>query len=62
MPNKADPSLQTWATNKPGQDERTDLPSWMAYSALQLVYGHTSHGRCCHFDLDAPYYSLYGEM
>lgn len=40
MPNKSDPTLRTWATNKPGQEESTNLPSWMAYSALQLVYGH----------------------
>eukprot|EP01051_Picozoa_sp_SAG22_P011910 SAG22_NODE_1187_length_5217_cov_5.282532_3_plen_277_part_00 len=40
VPNKSDPTLRTWATNKPGQDEGTDLPSWLAYSALQLVYGH----------------------
>jgi hypothetical protein len=35
VPNKSDPTLRTWATNKP-----SPLPSWMAYSALQLVYGH----------------------
>ena len=40
VPNKLDPTLRTWATNKPGQDESTNLPSWMAYSALQLIYGH----------------------
>ena len=35
VPNKSDPTLKTWNTNKP-----SPLPSWMAYSALQLVYGH----------------------
>jgi hypothetical protein len=40
VPNKADPTLKTWATNKPGQNQSSNLPSWMAYSALQLVYGH----------------------
>lgn len=40
VPNKSDTTLRTWSTNKPGQDESTNLPSWMAYSALQLVYGH----------------------
>ena len=40
VPNKSDPTLKTWATNKPNQDQSTNLPSWMAYSALQLVYGH----------------------
>ena len=40
VPNKSDPTLRTWATNKPNQSESTDLPSWMAYSALSLVYGH----------------------
>lgn len=40
VPNKTDPSLRTWNTNKVGQDERTNFPSWMAYSAHQLVYGH----------------------
>lgn len=40
MPNKSDSTLRTWATNKPGQNQSTELPSWMAYSALQLVYGH----------------------
>eukprot|EP01052_Picozoa_sp_SAG31_P029775 SAG31_NODE_2990_length_4812_cov_6.899215_2_plen_779_part_00 len=40
VPNKSDATLKTWVTNKPGEDESTDLKSWMAYSALQLVYGH----------------------
>ena len=40
VPNKSDTTLKTWSTNKPGQNESSDLPSWMAYSALQLVYGH----------------------
>ena len=40
VPNKSDTTLRTWATNKPGQNQSTNLPSWMAYSALQLVYGH----------------------
>ena len=40
VPNKSDPTLKTWNSNKPGQDEATELGSWMAYSALQLVYAH----------------------
>ena len=40
VPNKSDSTLRTWATDKPGQNQSTELPSWMAYSALQLVYGH----------------------
>jgi hypothetical protein len=39
VPNKSDSTLRTWDTNKPDQNQSTDLPSWMAYSALQLVYG-----------------------
>ena len=40
VPDKSDNTLRTWSTNKPGQNQSTNLPSWMAYSALQLVYGH----------------------
>lgn len=34
MPNKSDPTLKT------GWVQGSNLASWMAYSALQLVYGH----------------------
>jgi hypothetical protein len=40
VPNKSDASLMTWATHKPDQPPGSDLPSWKAYSALQLTFGH----------------------
>ena len=37
VPNKSDTTLRTWGSDK---SQRANLQSWMAYSALQLVYGH----------------------
>ena len=45
MPRKDDPTLTKWETTKPGQPPDTDLGSWMAYTAYQLIYGHILGGQ-----------------
>ena len=45
MPSKDDSTLTKWETTKPGQPPDTDLGSWMAYTAYQLIYGHILGGQ-----------------